>query len=169
MQTLIGKRELSSQRRKGTAQRRARPGHRDGRFASTESASSRNGSRGAPPIEDEHDLVFCREDGDADLAAELLAVVRAHVREAGLPAIRFHDLRHTHATLALAAGVHPKVVSERLGHATVAITLDTYSHAIPAMQEDAAAKLRRYSGANGCNRGCSVVGDESHKPLRQAV
>ena len=59
----------------------------------------------------------------------------------GLPAIRFHDLRHTHATLALQAGVHPKVVSERLGHATVSITLDTYSHAIPAMEEEAAAKV----------------------------
>jgi hypothetical protein len=47
-------------------------------------------------------------------------------------------MRHTHATLALAAGVHPKVVSERLGHASVAFTLDTYSHAIPAMQETAA-------------------------------
>jgi integrase len=50
-------------------------------------------------------------------------------------------LRHTHATLALEAGIHPKVVQERLGHATIAITLDTYSHAIPAMQEDAAAKI----------------------------
>ena len=53
--------------------------------------------------------------------------------------IRLHDLRHTHATLALRAGIHPKVVSERLGHATIAITPDTYSHAIPAMQEEAAA------------------------------
>jgi transcriptional regulator with XRE-family HTH domain len=53
-------------------------------------------------------------------------------------AIRLHDLRHTHATLALQAGVHPKVISERLGHATVAITLDIYSHAIPALQQDAA-------------------------------
>ena len=55
--------------------------------------------------------------------------------------IRLHDLRHTHATLALRAGIHPKVVSERLGHATIAITLDTYSHAIPAMQEEAAARI----------------------------
>ena len=60
---------------------------------------------------------------------------------AELPLIRFHDPRHTHATLALQAGVHPKVVSERLGHATVSITLDTYSHAIPAMEEVAAAKV----------------------------
>jgi integrase len=58
-----------------------------------------------------------------------------------LPKIRLHDLRHTHATLALQAGVHPKVVSERFGHATVAITLDTYSHAIPAMQEEAATRI----------------------------
>jgi integrase len=49
--------------------------------------------------------------------------------------------RHTHATLALQAGVQPKVVSERLGHATVSITLDTYSHAIPALQEEAAAVI----------------------------
>jgi integrase len=51
------------------------------------------------------------------------------------------DLLHTHATLALRAGIHPKVVSERLGHATIAITLDTYSHAIPAMQEEAAVLI----------------------------
>jgi integrase len=52
-----------------------------------------------------------------------------------------HELRHTHATLALEDGLHPKVVQERLGHATIAITLDIYSHAIPAMQEDAAEKI----------------------------
>ena len=67
--------------------------------------------------------------------------LRAAVKEAKLPEIRLHDLRHTHATLALQAGVHPKVVSERLGHATVSITLDTYSHAIPAMQEEAAVLI----------------------------
>ena len=55
------------------------------------------------------------------------------VQRAKLPEIRLHDLRHTHATLVLRAGIHPKVVSERLGHATISITLDTYSHAIPAM------------------------------------
>ena len=62
-------------------------------------------------------------------------------KAAGLPRIRFHDLRHSHATVCLQAGLHPKVVSERLGHASVSITLDTYSHAIPAMQEEAAAKV----------------------------
>jgi integrase len=55
--------------------------------------------------------------------------------------VRFHDLRHTHATLLLRANVPAKVVSERLGHATTGITLDTYSHVLPGMQEDAAAKL----------------------------
>lgn len=58
-----------------------------------------------------------------------------------LPRIRFHDLRHTHATALLAAGVHPKVVQERLGHATVTLTLDLYSHVVPSMQEDAVAKI----------------------------
>jgi integrase len=57
----------------------------------------------------------------------------------GLPRIRFHDLRHTHATLLLASGVHPKIASERLGHSKVGITLDLYSHVLPNMQADAAA------------------------------
>jgi integrase len=57
----------------------------------------------------------------------------------GLPRIRFHDLRHTHATHLLASGVHPKIASERLGHSKVGLTLDTYSHVLPNMQADAAA------------------------------
>jgi integrase len=57
---------------------------------------------------------------------------------AGLPRIRLHDLRHSYATAALSAGIPAKVVSERLGHANVSITLDTYSHVLPAQQEDAA-------------------------------
>lgn len=60
------------------------------------------------------------------------------VKHLELPRIRLHDVRHTHATLALEAGIHPKVVSERLGHASTAFTLDTYSHAVPAMEEQAA-------------------------------
>jgi integrase len=73
-------------------------------------------------------------------------VTRAFSRDvlgADLPIIRLHDLRHTHATLALAAGVHPKVVQERLGHANIAITLDVYSHAVPALEEQAAATVAR--------------------------
>jgi integrase len=58
-------------------------------------------------------------------------------RRTGLPHVRFHDLRHAHATLMLLKGVHPKVVSERLGHASIGITLDTYSHVLPTMQAEA--------------------------------
>ena len=59
-------------------------------------------------------------------------------RRAGVPVIRLHDLRHTHGTLLIAAGVPVKVVSERLGHATPAFTIDTYQHVLPGMQADAA-------------------------------
>jgi integrase len=86
-------------------------------------------------------LVFTKENGEALHPEDVTRYFRAAVRKSMLPAIRLHDLRHTHATLALRAGIHPKVVSERLGHATVSITLDTYSHAIPAMQEEAAALI----------------------------
>jgi integrase len=57
--------------------------------------------------------------------------------------MRFHSLRHTAATLHLSQGAHPKVVQEMLGHSTVMLTLDTYSHAIPSLQRDAAQKLGR--------------------------
>jgi integrase len=63
------------------------------------------------------------------------------VAKAGLPRSRFHDLRHTHATLLLSQGVHPKVVQERLGHASVTMTLDTYSHVTPSLQAEAAVRL----------------------------
>ncbi len=64
------------------------------------------------------------------------------LERAGLPrSLRLYDLRHTHATLLLIAGTHPKIVSERLGHATVTLTLDTYSHVLPGMQTDSAQKL----------------------------
>ena len=63
------------------------------------------------------------------------------LKRVGLPEIRFHDLRHTCATLMLGAEVHLKVVQELLGHASVTITLDTYSHAVPDMQGEAAGKM----------------------------
>ena len=61
--------------------------------------------------------------------------------KANLPRVRFHDLRHSHATLLLVQNVHPKIVSERLGHSAIGVTLDVYSHVLPAMQQEAAAKL----------------------------
>jgi integrase len=63
------------------------------------------------------------------------------VTQAGVGPVRWHDLRHAHATLMLSAGVHPKVVGERLGHASVGITLDTYSHVLPGLQAAAAEAL----------------------------
>jgi len=86
-------------------------------------------------------LVFTLESGEALDPESVSRYWRQAVKKSMLPQIRLHDLRHTHATLALQAGIHPKVVSERLGHATISITLDTYSHAIPAMQEEAAALI----------------------------
>src|SRR5262249_23209142 len=58
-----------------------------------------------------------------------------------LPRVRFHDLRHSHATQLLASGVHPKIAQERLGHSTITTTMDLYSHVTDTMQSDAAAKL----------------------------
>jgi integrase len=89
------------------------------------------------------DLVFTRQDGALLHPESVRRLFDRHLQHAGLPRIRFHDLRHTHATLALQAGVHPKVVSERLGHTTVAMTLDIYSHAVPAMQQEAASVMAK--------------------------
>lgn len=69
------------------------------------------------------------------------------VRKAGLPRIRFHDLRHTAATLLLLQGVHVKVVSEMLGHASVSITLDRYTHVLPDMQHDAMQAMQKVLGS----------------------
>jgi integrase len=63
------------------------------------------------------------------------------LQRAGLPHIRFHDLRHTCASLLLAQGVHPRVVMETLGHSQISLTMDTYSHVIPALQRDAADRM----------------------------
>lgn len=93
------------------------------------------------PAYRDDDLVICREDGSPLHPGRLVDAFQRHTKAAVLPRIRFHDLRHTHATLALAAGVHPKIVSERLGHASIAITMDTYSHAIPTLDEEAASAV----------------------------
>ena len=69
------------------------------------------------------------------------------LKKAGVPGIRFHDLRHTAATLLLAEGVHPKVVSEMLGHTTITLTLDTYSHLVPVLHAHAAATMDALLGA----------------------
>jgi integrase len=68
---------------------------------------------------------------------------RKLLKEAHVPKIKFHDLRHTHATLMLKQGVHPKIVAERLGHSRTQLTLDTYSHVLPSMQMEAADNFGR--------------------------
>jgi len=94
----------------------------------------------AGPAFQDHDLVFCLADGRPLHPDRLTQMFRDRSRASGLPYLTLHGLRHSHATQMLRAGVHPKVVQERLGHSSIAITLDTYSHAIPAMQEDAAQR-----------------------------
>ena len=86
-------------------------------------------------------FVCAREDGRPLQPQTLTHEWKRLVAKTGLPRIRFHDLRHTHATALLASGVHPKIASERLGHSKVGMTLDLYSHVLPGMQEDAVAKV----------------------------
>lgn len=88
-----------------------------------------------------HDLIFSNEDGSPIDPDGLSREFTRLVKRIDIPHIRFHDLRHTHATLLLQQGEHTKVVSERLGHSTIAITMDTYSHVMPNMQKEAAKKL----------------------------
>lgn len=86
--------------------------------------------------------VFAQADGSPVQPNSLThEFVRILALSTALPRIRFHDLRHSHATHLLASGVHPKIAQERLGHSSVGITLDLYSHVLPGMQEDAAAKV----------------------------
>ena len=82
--------------------------------------------------------VFARPDGQPTHPQLLSDAFQKLVHRSGLPRIRFHDLRHTHATLLLKAGVPIKVVSERLGHSTPGFTMATYQHVIPGMQQEAA-------------------------------
>ncbi len=87
------------------------------------------------------DLVFAAADGTVWKPDVLTRAYRSLVAGTEFAGLRFHDLRHSHATQLLRQGIHPKVVSERLGHSTIGITLDTYSHVLPGMQEQAASKL----------------------------
>ncbi len=89
------------------------------------------------------DFVFIRPDGSPINPNAVTLAFRRIIKKTGLRSLRIHDLRHTHATLMLKAGVHPKVVSERIGHANIGITLDIYSHVLPGIQEEAAEKFDR--------------------------
>jgi integrase len=87
------------------------------------------------------DLLFCHPDGSPMLPGTLSHAWDKAIRHAGMRIIRLHDARHTHASFMLKQGIHPKVVQERLGHSSIQVTLDTYSHVAPGIQEKAAARL----------------------------
>jgi len=86
-------------------------------------------------------FICAREDGEALQPNSIGHAWDRFLASTKLPRIRFHDLRHSHATIMLKSNIHPKIVSERLGHSRVALTMDNYSHVIPGMQEGAAAAI----------------------------
>jgi integrase len=90
----------------------------------------------------DHDYVFCTSIGThLSPTRDVLDQLKALLKKAELPEIRFHDLRHSSATMLLAIGVHPKIVQEILGHSQISMTMDTYSHVLPTMQQEAMNKL----------------------------
>jgi len=87
------------------------------------------------------DLVFSHPDGRPFRPNSVGRAFQVIAESVGLNGIRLHDLRHAHATVLLQQGVHPKIVQERLGHSSVATTLDIYSHVLPGLQEAAARRF----------------------------
>ena len=92
------------------------------------------------PLKDD-DLVFSQVDGKPLLPDTVSHAWVKTVKRAGLKHFRLHDGRHTHASIMLKQGIHPKIVQERLGHATISTTLDLYSHVAPGLQEAAALRF----------------------------
>lgn len=90
------------------------------------------------------DFVFTNAKGELLHPTSIREFFQDAQKAAGVPVIRFHDLRHTHASILLQKGVHPKIVSERLGHSSISITLDIYSHLIPTIQKEAADAIESY-------------------------
>ena len=89
----------------------------------------------------EGDLVFAPPDGSPLFPNSISRAWGLLATKAGIKVIRFHDARHSHATLLLKQGAHPRVVQERLGHSTIATTLDVYSHVTPGLQEAVAVRF----------------------------
>jgi integrase len=106
-----------------------------------EHRKAQNACRLAAPVWEDNDLIVTTGTGAPVNPDNVSRSFQALVRAAGLRRIRVHDLRHTHATLLLRAGVPVKIVSERLGHTNIGVTLDTYSHVLPDMQDTAAAAI----------------------------
>ncbi|GHO65054.1 site-specific integrase [Ktedonobacter sp. SOSP1-52] len=102
----------------------------------------------AGPRWEEHDYVFCTSVGThVNPDRDIQEPFKKLLKKAGLPNIRFHDLRHSAATLMLSMGVHPKIVQEILGHSRINMTLDVYSHVLPTMQQEAMRKLNDALGS----------------------
>jgi integrase len=99
--------------------------------------------------------VFTYRNGSPILPRGLSGAFKKIMHRAGLAGYRLHDARHAHATLMLRQGVHPKIVSERLGHSKVSITLDVYSHVVPGLQQAAALRF---------DQGLAVQGQDSPTP-----
>ena len=95
----------------------------------------------AGPVWQERDLVFCTSLGTPLNPSKVVDRFKTLLKRAELPEIRFHDLRHSAATILLSMGTHPKVVQELLGHNQISMTMDIYSHVLPTMQKDAVSKL----------------------------
>lgn len=89
----------------------------------------------------DHDLVNCTRIGKPIIPTNLARAFKIDVKKIGLPIIRFHDLRHSHATMLIQQNVNPKIIQERLGHSRIGFTLDIYSHVLPSMQQEVATKL----------------------------
>lgn len=106
----------------------------------TQHAKAAEKALASEPADETPDLVLPAPGGGGWWPSNFNRIWMRFKKKQGLQ-VRFHDLRHTHATQLLRAGIHPKVVSERLGHASIGITLDTYSHVMPGMDEEAAAKI----------------------------
>ena len=107
-------------------------------FLKPRGGNTRATRTGAPTQREPASRVHCEPDGSPLSPSNVSRRFRRMVRRSGLPRVRFHDLRHTWATLALEAGVPAKVVSERLGHTGIAITLDLYTHRVDELHWDAA-------------------------------
>lgn len=93
------------------------------------------------PVWVDNGLVFPKQDGSFWEPDSFTSAFSKAIHKAGMLHLNFHALRHSHATMLLKQGIHPKIVSERLGHAKVGITLDIYSHVLPGMQEEAAQRI----------------------------
>ena len=94
----------------------------------------------------ESGLVFTTRRGKPLDASNVTKAFHELLARAGLPRIRIHDLRHTAATLLLAQGVSPRVIMEVLGHSQISLTMDTYSHVLPALQREAAEQMDKALG-----------------------